>query len=249
MSVKLTLHVKGPLATEDVAVEVTGAARVEELRDAVAAALGVDAEDIELVHHGEDLGETVEAARLCEGDEVEAKPSKRFEAKRKLSEMGVEQVDVDFMNYGIIEDHQIADNDDDEKAEVVQLMIDADPSIATAEDELSLTPMILASEHGYYKVVETLLKNGADPDKSESEAGTFPLITAIRQNHYDVAQLLTSYGADPLAQDFSDASPISVAKEALKKMDDGDSKTKLQEVLRAMEAASATHKDKIRKVE
>lgn len=63
-------------------------------------------------------------------------------------------------------------------------------------DNLITTPLILASGIGNYNVVETLIKHGADVNKSAGEKYNTPLNSAINKGRHQIASLLINHGAD-----------------------------------------------------
>ena len=61
-----------------------------------------------------------------------------------------------------------------------------------AHDE---TPLFAASLHGHFPIVQLLIEQGADMEKTDSE-GRSPLYIACRDGHLDIARYLLEQGAD-----------------------------------------------------
>ncbi|VDH91759.1 ankyrin repeat domain-containing protein 17 [Mytilus galloprovincialis] len=59
-----------------------------------------------------------------------------------------------------------------------------------------ISPLYIASQQGNLKIVQTLLKNGAEKN-SYIENGSTPLYIASQQGHIDIVRLLLSHEADP----------------------------------------------------
>lgn len=61
------------------------------------------------------------------------------------------------------------------------------------------TALLSASHWGYEKIVECLLKRGADPNIGSNTQGfqTNPLLSAVFKDNVEVLKLLLLYGADP----------------------------------------------------
>lgn len=61
------------------------------------------------------------------------------------------------------------------------------------------TALLSASHWGYTRIVEALLKHGADPNLGSEVLGfcTNPLLSALFKGHKEVAKTLIVYGANP----------------------------------------------------
>eukprot|EP01059_Diplonema_ambulator_P026905 TRINITY_DN4439_c0_g1_i1.p2 TRINITY_DN4439_c0_g1~~TRINITY_DN4439_c0_g1_i1.p2 ORF type:complete len:146 (+),score=43.46 TRINITY_DN4439_c0_g1_i1:71-508(+) len=128
----LILHVRGPVVQCDThAVEVASNDTLGVLKEKIASELKIaDPYDIEIVHEECDLSDV--SAKICEtglgeGDSVEVRCSRRFEAKTKLEELGVTLSGND-LRAVVLEGSEVAATEE-EKECIVQLMLDADPSI------------------------------------------------------------------------------------------------------------------------
>jgi ankyrin repeat protein len=53
---------------------------------------------------------------------------------------------------------------------------------------------------GHLKVVEVLLKHGADPNKVRANSGMFPLMIAAQRKFPQIVRMLLEYKADPNQQ-------------------------------------------------
>ena len=83
--------------------------------------------------------------------------------------------------------------------------------IEEAESNLGtgITPLYMASQEGYTKVVELLLNNEANPNLSR-ESGETPLFIASQNGHKEIVELLLSEGADPSKARKDNATPLYV---------------------------------------
>jgi ankyrin repeat protein len=75
----------------------------------------------------------------------------------------------------------------------------ANPNIA---DNRGITPLMLASQLGFFEGVDALIKAGARVDEP-NEAGETPLITAVHRRDTQMMRVLLQAGADPDRSDNS----------------------------------------------
>ncbi len=75
----------------------------------------------------------------------------------------------------------------------------ANPNIA---DNRGVTPLMLASQLGFFEGVDALIKAGARVDEP-NEAGETPLITAVHRRDTQMMRVLLAAGADPDRSDNS----------------------------------------------
>jgi len=75
----------------------------------------------------------------------------------------------------------------------------ANPNIA---DNRDVTPLMLASQLGFFEGVDALIKAGARVDEP-NEAGETPLITAVHRRDTQMMRVLLQAGADPDRSDNS----------------------------------------------
>ncbi|KAH6708782.1 hypothetical protein BKA61DRAFT_557600 [Leptodontidium sp. MPI-SDFR-AT-0119] len=83
------------------------------------------------------------------------------------------------------------------------------------------TPLCTAAEQGHARIVDALLKAGADRDFQTEKDGNTPLLFAVRRNREDVVKLLLEAGADISMEN-------AMAKTPKKLAEDGDHHTILQ---------------------
>jgi len=81
-------------------------------------------------------------------------------------------------------------------AEVKRLVVDcgANPNIQSAVD--GGTPLHVAADRGYLRIVKFLLEHGANPNMKNNYGNT-PLHFAATYGHPEVAELLLEHGANP----------------------------------------------------
>ena len=70
-----------------------------------------------------------------------------------------------------------------------------------AVNRYGITPLWLAAEDGHGRVVEALLRAGADPDTRRGDSGETVLMSAARTGQADVLQRLIAFGADVNVRD------------------------------------------------
>ena len=76
------------------------------------------------------------------------------------------------------------------------------------------TPLWLASHLGHRRVVELLVKAGADVNRARPRDAVTPLYCAAAQNHPEVARILLQHGAKPdLARSTTGQTPMAAAAE------------------------------------
>ena len=98
-------------------------------------------------------------------------------------------------------------------ARVKQLVIDcgANPNIqSTAEGG---TPLHVAADRGYLRIVKFLLKHGANPNM-KNDYGNTPLHDAAAFGHREVVKLLLEHGADPNIKNNDGSTPLHHAAES-----------------------------------
>ncbi len=79
----------------------------------------------------------------------------------------------------------------------IQMMLDADPAIATRRFNGADFPIVHAVRRGNPEIVRLLLQHGADPNVSSMVLGASPLFTAALNNDIEIGKILLEYGADP----------------------------------------------------
>jgi len=104
----------------------------------------------------------------------------------------------------------------------------ANPNIA---DNRGVTPLMLASQRGFFEGVETLIAGRARVDEP-NEAGETPLITAVHRRDTQMMRVLLKAGADPDRSDNSGRSARDYAQ-----LEGADSQT-LAEIERSARPAS-----------
>lgn len=87
--------------------------------------------------------------------------------------------------------HDMAQKGDIEKTE---LLLKYGASLTAIDEEYQSTPLGLAARWGHGDMVELLLKNGADPNRSGAVWST-PLSWAIKKNNPDIINMLQNAGA------------------------------------------------------
>jgi len=67
--------------------------------------------------------------------------------------------------------------------------------INQAEKEVA-TPLYISAQNGHAEVVDLLLRNGANPNKSREDTGASPLFISTQEGHTGVVTLLLGHRAD-----------------------------------------------------
>eukprot|EP01059_Diplonema_ambulator_P011678 TRINITY_DN2170_c0_g2_i1.p1 TRINITY_DN2170_c0_g2~~TRINITY_DN2170_c0_g2_i1.p1 ORF type:complete len:310 (+),score=56.32 TRINITY_DN2170_c0_g2_i1:141-932(+) len=212
---------------------------MEKVREKVAQELKVDPRDVTMFHEGDELCDMsigVSETVLVEGSTVEARPSRRFEARVELSRQGL-TCSLEDLRDKVMKANEVASSDE-EKAMVAQLMIDCDEGVDVgrplwvAADKGFIecvrvlapvcanvncsfgydgtTPLHLAAENGCEETARILLANGADPNITNTYRFT-PLHEAARYGKTAVASLLLHNGADPNAEIYGGETPLNWA--------------------------------------
>jgi ankyrin repeat protein len=78
-----------------------------------------------------------------------------------------------------------------------RLLIEHGADIDPLEDEYQSTPLGMAARWGHGEMVEYLLAQGADPNKSGAAWST-PLAWARKKDHQEIEKMLLAAGADNL---------------------------------------------------
>eukprot|EP01059_Diplonema_ambulator_P033275 TRINITY_DN688_c0_g1_i2.p1 TRINITY_DN688_c0_g1~~TRINITY_DN688_c0_g1_i2.p1 ORF type:complete len:261 (+),score=74.71 TRINITY_DN688_c0_g1_i2:651-1433(+) len=209
----LTLHLVGPLCDECHTMEVEGGALLGELKQRVSSVIAVAVEDFEMVHGGEVMGDMqskVYQTTLCEGDEVVIEPSRRFLAGQRLREMGV-GVTVDDLHDKIFESNDVATSDE-EKAAVVELMVEYDPGFVRAENAYGWTPLRCACHFNNEAAIMFLAQHSAIDSKNKD--GESALHIAAYYGKLAIARLLIDEGADVNCKDNFGCTPLHDAARA-----------------------------------
>jgi ankyrin repeat protein len=98
--------------------------------------------------------------------------------------------------------------------DVAEYLVKAGASInAPSRNELSAAPIQSAAAAGHEKIVDMLLKNGADPNVRE-QGGYTPLHAAAQNGDLAVIRTLIYGGADMLARGDNGKTPLDLALEA-----------------------------------
>ena len=109
----------------------------------------------------------------------------------------------------------------------------ANPNIA---DNHGMTPLMLASQLGFFEGVQTLITAGAHVDEA-NEAGETPLISAVHRRDTQMMRVLLQAGADPDRADNSGRSAREYAA-----LDGAGSRT-TEEIERSARANAGRHAD------
>lgn len=97
-------------------------------------------------------------------------------------------------------------------AERLRVLVDDDPSLATAVAADGFTALHLAAWFGHAKVAELLLARGADPERvADNGTGLRPLHSAAAGGHVVIAHLLLDRGADVEAAQQAGVRPLHSA--------------------------------------
>eukprot|EP01059_Diplonema_ambulator_P011539 TRINITY_DN214_c0_g2_i1.p1 TRINITY_DN214_c0_g2~~TRINITY_DN214_c0_g2_i1.p1 ORF type:complete len:283 (+),score=76.66 TRINITY_DN214_c0_g2_i1:1-849(+) len=139
----------------------------------------------------EDMGVPVSQTALCEGDEVVIEPSRRFVAGQRLREMGVRLSNVDDLRVKVFES---PDMTDEEKAGVVELMVECDSGFVHAVGSENRSALHRAASKGLVATMEVLVKHGAKIDQLDGTSST-PLCLASEEGHLEAVKELIRLGA------------------------------------------------------
>eukprot|EP01059_Diplonema_ambulator_P037077 TRINITY_DN9618_c0_g1_i1.p1 TRINITY_DN9618_c0_g1~~TRINITY_DN9618_c0_g1_i1.p1 ORF type:complete len:292 (+),score=88.15 TRINITY_DN9618_c0_g1_i1:39-914(+) len=186
------------------AVDVRGTDTVGRVKDKAAEELKVGADDFTLLLEGEEMDNpcvVVSDTTLVEGSTVEARPSKRFVARRELAEMGLECTPGMLLT-SVIRSDSIA-RTDTEKAAVTQLMVDSNNGLDVRE------ALIDASGKGYVNVVRVLLDYCNV--NAVASFGMTALHNASSENRTEVAKLLLNRGAEVNSMNCNKWTPLHFA--------------------------------------
>eukprot|EP01059_Diplonema_ambulator_P011674 TRINITY_DN2170_c0_g1_i2.p1 TRINITY_DN2170_c0_g1~~TRINITY_DN2170_c0_g1_i2.p1 ORF type:complete len:294 (+),score=69.05 TRINITY_DN2170_c0_g1_i2:572-1453(+) len=202
-----TVHVEWCLdATATPAVDVAGTDTVGAVRGKVAEALKVDPLDLRLYVDGDELGDMSVAASdtvLVEGSTVEARPSKRCEARAEVKRLGLNCSSDDFFRKVVFLNDIAAG--DEEKARVARLMVDCGNGIDVAPS------LWLSAEKGYVEVVRVLAPVCEDINLRFGVVGATALHAAAQANRADIAIVLLANKADTNAAAITGDTPLHVA--------------------------------------
>lgn len=81
------------------------------------------------------------------------------------------------------------------KIEIAKLLIEKGADVNSCSDEVHFTPLMHASNDGYFDIVKMLLERGADVKRKNS--GNYTAIQfAFREGHKEIVDLLKSAGAE-----------------------------------------------------
>lgn len=78
------------------------------------------------------------------------------------------------------------------------------PNITTGD---GVSPLMFASQNGYYSIAKLLIKYGADVNASPSDGNT-ALHAAVRSNNDSIAELLLDFGAEANAKNYMGVTPL-----------------------------------------
>eukprot|EP01059_Diplonema_ambulator_P033279 TRINITY_DN688_c0_g1_i6.p1 TRINITY_DN688_c0_g1~~TRINITY_DN688_c0_g1_i6.p1 ORF type:complete len:342 (+),score=92.73 TRINITY_DN688_c0_g1_i6:32-1027(+) len=191
----LTLHITGPY-TNGGFIEATGSTRLADVKKQISSMINIPCDSFKIVHGGDVMGDMnmlVSGTALCEGDEVVIEPSRRFLAGQRLKEMGVD-VTLDHLYELVLESNAIAATDE-EKAEVVELMLECNPEFAKEKGAYDVTALHYASHFGYVHTMRCLIEHGADVQSTADDDLT-ALHFAAEAGNVDAVRMLIEYGAD-----------------------------------------------------
>lgn len=93
---------------------------------------------------------------------------------------------------------------------LVVLFLDKDPLLLNMKTKEGLSPINIAAWQGNKKMVDLLLKQGAEVD-DRTKWGEVPLHHAVTFDHVAVCEVLLVAGADPFAEDKLKRSPFMLA--------------------------------------
>ncbi len=89
-------------------------------------------------------------------------------------------------------------------------MLEDDPGLANAADQLGSTPLHLAAGQGTCKAAEVLISRGADVN-AKNRSGDTPLHRASSEGEADMVKLLLRHGADPSIRGIIEEMPLHKA--------------------------------------
>lgn len=94
---------------------------------------------------------------------------------------------------------------------LVLALLARDPSLVSARDTDGSTPLHCATWKGHERLVEVLLKHGADVNarNNNDHWGTTPLHAAAHANQRAIAELLIAKGADIHATNLNGRTPLA----------------------------------------
>lgn len=123
--------------------------------------------------------------------------------------------------------HYYVNNADEQKVELL-LGAGINPNADKNEKGNSINILQDAIKKGNPRIVEALIKHGADISK-KSSGGNTPLITAIESGHIEVVKILIASGADVNATNWAKSKPLFIAEKKGK-----------QEIVQVLTEAGAT---------
>ncbi|XP_029926649.1 fibronectin type 3 and ankyrin repeat domains 1 protein-like [Myripristis murdjan] len=100
--------------------------------------------------------------------------------------------------------HKAVNMNDEEQ---VNRVLESGTVCVNATDKLGLTALMLAAQKGYTRIVQTLVKHGADVNMKNS-TGRDSLMLACFSGHLDIVKHLRQYGAKWQSRDMGGCSPL-----------------------------------------
>ncbi len=97
----------------------------------------------------------------------------------------------------------------EDKIEIVEKILEKDPSLVNAVDRDGYTPLHKACYNNNYELAQLLLKYKADPNK-RTEFSWTPLHSACKWNNAKLAALMLQHGADINARSDGDQTPLHI---------------------------------------
>ncbi len=96
--------------------------------------------------------------------------------------------------------------------DIIKMLLkrEVDEFDVNSSDDIGLTTLHLASEHGYQEIVKMLLEKGANVNLS-TNTGATPLLVASENGHTEVIEALIQRGADVNKANINGATPLLVA--------------------------------------
>jgi ankyrin repeat protein len=132
-----------------------------------------------------------------------------FEEAAKLISAGARLDDlIEVGGYSLL--HVAAEEGDQE---MVDFFLDHDcPQTLKQFDEIQMTPLIRAAQHGQTDIVVRLLAARVDPNANDEEnIGNTAIREAVREGHADVVEILLRAGADPTIPGWVNISAVDQA--------------------------------------